>query len=37
MYGRVSEFHSDQEDWPSYAEQLEQYFAANDIEEEEKM
>ena len=36
MHGRVSEFNSAQEDWPSYAEQL-QYFAANEIKDEGKI
>ena len=37
-HGSVSEFNSAQEDWRhSYAERLEQYFAANDVKDEEKM
>ena len=36
-HGRVFEFNSAQEDWPSYAERLEQYFAANEIKDEKKM
>ena len=37
MHGSVSEFNSAQEDWRSYAERLEQYFATNDVKDEEKM
>ena len=36
-HGSVSEFNSAQEDWRSYAERLEQYFAANDVKDEDKM
>ena len=36
-HGRVFEFNSAQEDWPSYADRLEQYFAANEIKDEEKI
>ena len=37
MHGSVSEFNSAQEDWCSYIEGLEQYFAANDVKDEENM
>ena len=37
-HGRVPKFNSAQQDWPSYAERLEQYFAAvNEIKDEGKM
>eukprot|EP00731_Ephydatia_muelleri_P014717 Em0008g437a len=30
-HGKLSEFDSTSEDWPSYVERMEQYFAANDV------
>ena len=36
-HGTVAEFNSAQVDWPSYTEQLDQYFAANDVKDEGKM
>ena len=35
-YGVINEFEAAREDWTSYAERLEQYFAANDVESAEK-
>ena len=32
-HGRLGEFNSSQEDWESYVERLELYFAANDVSE----
>ena len=34
--GTIREFNSTQEDWASYAERLQQYFAANNVEDEDK-
>ena len=36
LHGKVGEFDSAQEDWTSYIERLEQYFAANDIADEKR-
>ena len=36
-HGSLAEFNSAQEDWPSYAERLDQYFTANDVKDEDKM
>ena len=33
IHGTIGEFDSNQEDWASYTERLQQYFAANDIAE----
>ena len=33
MHGQIGEFHGDTEDWLSHMEQLECYFATNDVEE----
>ena len=35
-HGKLSEFDSTSEDWPSYVERMEQYFAANDVGDETK-
>ena len=35
-HGTIGEFNSTQEDWTSYTERLQQYFAANDVEDEDK-
>ena len=34
IHGSVGEFDASKEDWTSYTERLQQYFAANDIPEE---
>ena len=31
MHGNIGEYHSEREEWDSYAERLEQYFVANDV------
>ena len=36
-HGSLAEFKSVHEDWPSYTERLDQYFAANDVKDEGKM
>ena len=36
LHGKVGEFDSAQEDWTSYIERLEQYFATNDIADEKR-
>ena len=36
-HGSLAEFNSAWEDWPSYSEQLDQYFAANNVKDENKM
>ena len=33
IHGTIGEFNSTQEDWTSYVERLQQYFAANDVAE----
>ena len=33
IHGPTGEFNSTQEDWVSYTERLQQYFAANDVAE----
>ena len=35
-HGVINEFEASREDWISYAERLQQYFAANDVQSEEK-
>ena len=35
-YGVISEFEAGEEDWTSYTERLQQYFAANEIVSEDK-
>ena len=35
-YGVINEFEAAREDWTSYAERVEEYFAANDVESTEK-
>ena len=32
-HGRIGEFNPQREDWTSYTERLQEYFAANEIEE----
>ena len=34
IHGTIGEFNSNQEDWASYTERLQQYFTANDVAEE---
>ena len=36
VHGSVSPFEGSQEDWRSYTERLQQYFAANDVRTAEK-
>ena len=33
IHGTIGEFNSTQEDWASYTERLQQYFAAKDVAE----
>ena len=36
IFGKVDNFHGEQEDWPQYVERLGHFFAANSITTEEK-